>query len=283
MAVRPGPDDFIAVGSVHVAGEPVLWEETISFARGGVQSFTRLRSPADEGGASIGTWSSVADDRRVQALAAALTKVEFWAKKGEADLLPGMEIVNWTCVTNDGTIDVVAPGSSPLTPQLAPLDMELRRLANDLEKSGLGTCVRIALDLQQSEGNLTINAEMVNDGNAPCIVINPLAMNESDLDYFRLEVASQVTETDGITSPGESFEAVPFGFPPGGLPDPWDDTYLLVPPGQPLVMPTASCELSEPGHYVLRAVYSNYGLLDRVAGVPVIRGRAFSNEVELTV
>jgi len=283
IAARPQPDDFIAVGSVQVAGEPVFWEETIAFERGGLQIFSRMRSAVDEGGAPIGTWSMAADDWRAQALAAALCQVGFWKHDSETDLMPGMDIVNWSCVTNEGTIDLMAAGSSALVPQLAPLDLELRRLANDLERSHQGASMRLALNVHRAERTWVVRAALVNDDNTPCIVINPFARGESDLDYFRLESALMVPEEPGVTGYGADFAVVPVDFMAGDLPDLWQDTYLLVSPGRTLVMPEATLGPLAPGSYLLRAVYSNYGLLGSIAGVPVIRGRAFSNEAELTI
>jgi len=283
IAARPQSDDFIAIGSIEVAGEPVLWEETIAFERGGFQTFSRIRSPVDEGGAAIGTWSMPADDWQTQPLAAALCQVDFWNHKSEADLMPGMNIVNWSCVTREGTLDLMAAGTSPLVQQLAPLDLELRRLANDLENSHQGASLRVTLDVQQVGRNLAVRVGLVNDGNSPCIVINPFSIEETDLDYFRLESALMVPEEPGVTGYGADFQAAPWDLPGGGQADFWQDTYLLVSPGRPLVMPEATLGPLVPGSYLLRAVYSNYGLLRSIAGVPVIRGRAFSNEAELTI
>lgn len=276
--------DLFAVGRVQTIGEPALWNEQISFERGGLQCFSRTRSPADEGGAVIGKWWMPADDWRATNFINALNQVHFTQLNGDSEIMPGMDIIDWSCVTPEGTLDLLAIGSSPVVPQMIPIDMEFRRLANDLETARHGASLRLAIQAQLTGTQVAVRVALINDGNRPCIIINQFLTGTSELDFFRLELATMPEEAEDETGYGAEFAELESRLASETSPDIWQDTYLLLRPGVPLILPeTAIVDLPQPGHYLLRAVYSNYGLLDQVAGVPVIRGRAFSNEAELSL
>jgi len=284
MATAPRPNDFLAVGRGQTAGEPIFWQESIAFARGLTQSYSRTRSGADEGGAPIGTWTTAAEEWRVQTLARVLSEVAIWSRESDRDLAPGMEIVNWTCVTDDGVFDLFVASSSPLLQAFMPVDLELRRLANFVEESRQGASLRVVLQVQMSGTHISVQTGFINDGNRPCLIINPFLYEQTDQNFFRLECAAQPEEQPGVTGYGAEFQAQPVEWLPEPVPDPWADEYLLLLPQRLLVLPVSPpVGPFEPGAYMLRAVYSNYRFLDIIAGVPVIRGRVFSNEVEITL
>lgn len=288
MANAPRAGELFAVGRVMTCGEPVLWEETISYEFGRLQQFSRTRSLADEGGAAIGAWAAPADEALAKALAQAMVQVDFCNCVSDTDLMPGMEVINWSIVTREGTWDVLAVAGSPLALRLAPLDQELRRLANALEDANRGSTLRLVLQAQAAEPGVRVRVSLVNDAHRPCILENPF-LGPGEFDYLRLELSPLPVEQPGVTDIGAVFEPLQLELMSNPPPDPWGDTYITLLPGQPLVLPLtpligapAGAQVPH-GDYLLRAVYSHYGLLPHIASIPVIRGRAFSNELEFSL
>lgn len=279
--IAAGSGDRLAVGRVQVAGEPDGWFEHIAYERGGLQRFTRTRSQADEGGAPIGEWQAAADDAQAQVLASALVQAQAWTADSGTELLPGMEIVNWTCVTADGVLDIVAPSASPLIQRFASVDLALRRIANRLEEQGAGAMLRVALQAKTAGDQVGVRVGLINDGHQRAVLVNPLLGEGGPAGYLRLELAPMPPEVPGETGFGAAFAPVPAALlPPGAEVAPWTDEYLVLDSAGRLLLPQAvAFTLPAPGRYLLRAVYANHGRLAQVAGVPVIRGRAFSNEV----
>ena len=122
-------------------------------------------------------------------------------------------------------------------------------------------------------------AAIVFDG----LVENPLLPSRRGSDFCRLEMGHLPDETEGVTSLGIRYSALPRPRQ-DSLPPPWNSSHLLLRAGDFL-----ECPFSIPlhpqgsGRRFLRAVYSCYGD-DRVIGnLPVVRGRAFSEEHELEV
>jgi len=284
IADAPRPDDFLAVGTVHRAGEPITWEERISFDRGDLQAYSLLRSPVDAGGAPIGTWVSRAEETRTQPLAQTLCNLAIWRREGATEVMPGMDLYSVTCVTRDGVLDLVFDAMSPEAAELQPLDDQLRAIAEAVRRGGFGASLRLEMRLQRAEDDQwDAHCWMVNEAKRPCIIVNPFVGEPGTSLFFRFETSPLFPEEHGVTRPEAPFEPV---VPPGDaarLPDPWQDEYVLLPPHSPLRLPV-SPRLGpyRDGPRLVRATYSNYGLLDRMAGLTVIRGQAFSNDQTVT-
>jgi hypothetical protein len=277
-----GARDIFAVERTQRAGSPALWEEVISLHAGGQQRYLRVRSQADEGGAPIGRWWAPAPAGRATALATALRDAAIWTLSDEP-VAPGEEIITWRWVTGAGVGKLSVPAGSPTLRQLAPLDLELRRVANALTRGHGGvelTCQVSILD--QAEAGLgTANIWLVNDGDQDCLVENPLRASARGSDFCRLELGHLPEEEEGVTGLGIRYGAL--AMPTlSSLPPPWDSSHLMLRAGDFLECPLA-VPLRPPlsGRHFLRAVYSRYGTDDEIGGVPVVRGRAFSEEHEV--
>jgi hypothetical protein len=280
LAQGAAAGDRLAVGRVQAAGEPHGWYESISYERGGLVRYLRSRSQADEGGAPIGVWQAPADDASAQALASALCAVQAWNVPSATDLPPGAEVVNWSCVTSDAILDLVVGGGSPVLQAFAPLDLVLRRLANGLVEGSAGASLRVALQAKVVGAAAVVRVALINDGHQRAVLVNPLVDEPTDADHFRLEIAPLPPSVPNETGYGAVFAPCPVSLLPPQVDPPWDEPYLVLDAASRLLLPHApSVPLPGPGRYLLRAVYSNQGLLDQVAGLTVIRGRAFSNEV----
>ena len=285
LAGGVGERDIFAVERSQRAGSPALWEEVISLHSGrqGEQRYLRVRSQADEGGAPIGLWWGPATTKRATALAAALHDAAIWTMPDEA-VAPGEEMITWRWVTAAGVGSLSVPGGSPCLNRLRQLDLELRRVANALTRNHGGvelTCQVSLLDKEEGEAAACI--WLVNEGDHDGLVENPLLPSRRGSDFCRLEMGHLPDETEGVTSLGIRYSALPRPRQ-DSLPPPWNSSHLLLRAGDFL-----ECPFSIPlhpqgsGRRFLRAVYSCYGD-DRVIGnLPVVRGRAFSEEHELEV
>lgn len=281
LASTPGASDFFALGRVQRAGEPTGWRDEITFERGQLQTYSRTRSAADQGGAAIGVWRAPAEDWRTQALADALSRARAWNLESDPAGEPGVEMVNWSCITSHGVLELSALPGSALLDALMPVDVELRHLANTLTEQRAGAQMRTALRVQTQGNSAALTLAFGNDGMRRFVLANPLRFPAGGADYFRVEVAPMPRERPGETGYGAAFKPVPLRLPPTEtLKQPWSEEYFVIGPGERIVVPAAPViGPLQPGSYIVRAAYSNYGLLAGIAGVPVIRGRSFSNEV----
>lgn len=282
LAAGPQPTDRLAIGRVQIAGEPHGWHESIAFERNGWQRYMRTRSFADAGGAPIGQWQAPADDQYTAQLAAALCTVQAWnADPGPVEFVPGMEVVNWTIITRDAVLDLIVPSGSPLLPRFMPVDLLLRRIANSLEEQASGSMLRVAMQHRQMGDQVALRIALINDGNQRVIVVNPFVAAVGDSDFFRLELATLKLDAPGESGYGAVFYPLPDQLlPPPARTGPWADDYLVIDAANRLLLPhTLTITLPAPGRFMLRAVLSRHGALDQIAGIPVARGRAFSNEV----
>lgn len=284
LAAGVGPGAVFAVERSQVAGSPSLWEDVISLESGGEQRYLRVRSQADEGGAPIGRWAAPAPAARATALAAALREAAIWTLQSEA-IAPGEEVITWRWVTEVGVGEVTVPAGSPVLTRLAPLDLEFRRVANELVQAHGGVELTCQVSLVEQAGNEGSSGTMwlVNEGDRDCLVANPLIRTGRGSDFCRLELGHLPEEQPGVTGQGITYAAMPM---PGlkSLPPPWDNPYLVLRAGDFLECPV-STPLRTPGsgRHFLRAVYSRYGDEVEIGGMPVVRGRAFSEEHELEV
>ncbi len=285
LAAGLSADSIFAVERSQVAGTPALWDEMITLQAGGEQRFLRVRSSADEGGAPIGRWWSPAPAARAQSLAKALHDAAIWTLQS-APVAPGEELITWRWVTAAGVGRLSVTAGSPLLIQLTKLDLEFRRVANELVNGHLGaelTC-QVSLAEPDTEGGATDGSVwLVNEGSHDCLVANPLLRTGRGSDFFRLELGHLDQEEPGVTGLGIQYSAMPMPRM-DAPPPPWDNPYLLLRAGDFLECPVG-VPLNPPGQgrHFLRAVYSRYGDDSVIGGVPVVRGRAFSEEHELEV
>ena len=273
-----GPDDRLIMERFQTAGTPSYWEEEITIEHNGRQRYLRVRSPVDEGGASIGLWESPADPRAVRAIANALYKTQIW-NLSDAPVEPGEELITWRYVADDeeGTLSV--PAGSPILSTLSNLDLQLRRLANLLVGTGNGAALECELILGRPiDGAISAGIALVNHGKQDCLVQNPLMPSRRESDYIRIEAGAAPAEAPGVTGLGIRY--VPLPMPrPEVLSPPWDQELVPLKANSrvnwPVTVPLRIASLQ--GNFA-RAVYSHYGTATGTPELPVVRGRAFSIE-----
>jgi len=285
LAEGVGARDIFAVERVQRAGTPALWEELISFHAGpmGEQRYLRVRSKADEGGAPIGLWWGQATAKRATALAAALNDAAIWTISSEP-VAPGGEESTWRWVTKAGVGSLSLPAGSLTQKRLSKLDLELRRVANALTRNhgGVELTCQVSL-MDREEGETAACIWLVNEGDHDCLVGNPMHKDQRGSDFCRLEMGRLPDEPEGTTGLGIRYNALPRP-EQDSLPPPWDSTHLLLRAGDFLECPfSIPLHMSGSGRRFLRAVYSCYGDHRVIGGLPVVRGRAFSEEHELEV
>jgi hypothetical protein len=225
----------------------------------------------------IGSWLAPAEDRRTQLLAQVLCDVTLWHRSSAIELLPGMDVYGLSVITRAGVLDLTLDAMSRDAAELAPVDGVLRDLAQTLESAGMGASLRLQLRLDQVGDQLEARASLINDARRACLVVNPFVEPEWSGAEFRIEVAPLPPETPGVTTPESAFRRASLAV--GELPAPWQDPYILLIPRTPLAVPAVARLGPFQGRpHLMRASYGNGGMLERMAGVTVIRGKAFSNE-----
>lgn len=281
VAARVRPEQVFALERYQASGTPPLWEEAIAIRHGHQQTFCRLRSPADEGGVPIGRWHGPAEGALVQLLARTLLEVGLLELVSE-EVPPGAPLLRWRYLTEAGLGELVAPAAAPTLEVLEPLELELRRLANDLEDTHRGAELRCELELTSTAGGASARVRLVSSGSEDILLANPLARNAGPRQFLRVEMGPPPEATPGVTEAGIQYQALPLPVLPSPLPPPWDQRLLLLRAGASLELPVPVPLLAaRPGRSLVRAVYAGYGFEPDVAGVPVIRGQAFSEELEV--
>ena len=254
------------------AGTPSLWKESIATERGEQQSYVRLRSPADEGGAPIGIWHAPADELAIKELAKALQSSPFFTLQNDA-VEPGEEYTVWTFKIGDAEQSLCAVAGSAVLREMSPLDLLFRRLANRLVQSKQGVALLCELDLNSGQPSL------LNEGSQAGIIINSFYDKMTETDFFRVEVGPAVQEIPGVTGIGIEYKPIPMSLP-SFFKAPFDQQYIRVQPGERLKLPVQLSLDPYKGHYV-RAVYSNYSDAPQSLDYPIVRGRVFSIESKI--
>lgn len=283
IAAGPRPDDFFAVEYHQCAGTPSFWDERITFALHRTQSYCSVRNLVDVGNAPIGRWEAPADSARAQIIATAMCAAQIWNLRSTA-VAPGEALIHWRYLTAAGSGEFSVTESAPQLMALSALDTELRELANDLKHAHAGAELRCELRLDATANNASVAIiTLVNTGMRDALIANPFTQSHTEADYLRVELGYCPPDEPGVTGMGIEYRPVSAAPLPGLLTAaPWDSDYVLLRAGQriecPLQVPVPQPQ--RVGHFV-RAVYSNYGLESEIAGLPVLRGRAFSTELAL--
>lgn len=275
------PGAVMAVERHVSAGTPSFWEERLGWRHGHEERYRTVRSSVDEGGAPIGTWSGPALPERGTELAAALLETELWGRPS-TPVEPGEDLVTWRVVAHDATATYSCPATHPGARVFGQADMLLRRVANTLVKAGSGAALVVELKLTPTADMVVAEMVLHNAGKEAGLLPNPLRVRgPADANYFRIELAPPEQDAPGTTGLGPVFAPVDFEAP-SALPAPWDRDHLVLAPGARLALPVLVPVRRDvrPGS-LLRAVWSCYGAPERVAGMPVLGGRAFSRETPL--
>ena len=120
----------------------MFWEEKFSIELGGQSRYSTLRSFVNAGGSPIGIWEAPTDPATVRAHAETLLQLKFWDIPSRP-ITPGAEENCWEIAVQDEKV-VLSVGGDPNTLlKLSPVDVQLRRIANDLIASKNGAALDI--------------------------------------------------------------------------------------------------------------------------------------------
>jgi hypothetical protein len=264
---------------VRFRGTPALWEEQIVFEQSGTQKYNLTRSFVDAGGAPIGVWESPSEETRALPIIRSLVGARVWELPSD-NPVPGADASIWRYSTRDAKGELTVSRNTSVLMRISDLDMQLRRIANDLVDSGSGAAVRCRLQLTPSGvDTATLSASIANEGSRDCMVPNPFRLKGATTDFMRFEIAQPPTPQVGMTGPGIRFVPLPSAGQ-ANLAPAWRANYIALHAGQSLTFPfEASISMSKhKGHFV-RAVFSHYR--DARLGSILVRGRVFSDEVEV--
>jgi len=272
----------LSVERVQRSGSPSVWDERISLSAAGEQKYETVRSAVDEGGSPIGRWWSGVPSTHFKEVAQALLASRMWSHASE-QVSPGQELIEWRCAVRGAVASLVVAGGSPLLFSFSDLESVLRGMATDLMDAHHGCELVCELALEKKGRGLEAALSFRNDGDHDALIASPWRETPGFDDYLRLEWGYLPREVPGVTSEGITYEPLTLARPPE-LPAPWTDAFVLIPAKSSLALPvTLSVESPAGAPFSLRAVYSAYGAERDYAGLPVLRGRAFSKDVELGV
>lgn len=263
------------------AGTPLLWEEIISIERGGKSRYSTLRSFVNAGGSSIGSWEGPADEKAIKAIASALLQANF-LDIANSPIAPGGEEDRWEIAVQDGDAILASAGDPDVLMQLSELDVQLRRIANTLVASGSGSALNIQLVIEQKGAVAEIQVALTNEGNMDFQIQNPFLSSADTLNFLRVEIGAIPVEVPGVT--GTEIMYRPLMLPISGTPvAPWDQECVIIKAGQNVLCPfQLKLDLSVHRGHVIQATYSHYGNTQTHADLPLVRGRVFSTETQLT-
>jgi len=268
------------IKQIRRAGTPLLWEETISIELGGKSRYLTLRSFVDAGGWPIGIWEGPADEQTVLALAETLLRVKFWDIPSTS-IPPGGEENRWECSVQDGEVFLSVGGDPDIMIKMSPVDVQLRRIANDLIASRSGAVFNCRIFVHRKGTTAEVQVALVNEGRKDFQIQNPLKSSDDGINFLRVEMGAAPVEVPGLT--GSDIVYRPLIIPNIGKPPaPWDRDCIVLKAGEKVICPfKLRIDLSaHRGHFV-RAIYSHYGNIVAHPDLPLIRGRVFSNETQL--
>lgn len=281
IASNPNTTELFALERIHRASGG-LAEESITLQRGQQQRFLRTRNFTDEGNIPIGIWELPSNPQHLQQVAQALIDIQIW-NVPDQPINPGGEYYSWRYVTSEGVGLLHCSANTELLMKTYPLDQLLLQITNGLIGHHQGSEMLCQIRLEKIKHQLIAWCSLNNQGNKNGIIPNPFLLARDRADYFRIEMGTAPENAVGLTDAGVRYEPLPLP-KLDSLPAPWDSPFLLLRANSSLEVPF-QVPIPTPekkGTYV-RAVYSCYRAPSQMAGMPVIRGQAFSEEKELVV
>ena len=265
---------------IRRGGTPLFWEETIFIELGGKVRYLTLRSFVDAGGWPIGIWEGPADEQTVRALAKTLLQVKFWDIPSSS-VAPGGEETRWECSVRDGEISLSVGSAPGILMKMSPVDVQFRRIANDLIASHSGAALNCKLCVYPKGTTAEVQVALVNEGNRSFQIQNPLKSSDDGINFLRVEMGAAPVEVPGVTGSDIAYRAL--NIPNiGEFSAPWDQDCIILKAGEQVICPfKLQIDLSAHRGCFVRAIYSHYGTIGTHADLPLIRGRVLSNEAQL--
>jgi len=269
----------LTVERIRLRGVTALWEEKIFFKQDDVQKYSTTRSFVDAGGSPIGIWESPAAPRTALSLAQSLVAAKVWDLPS-VNPQPGAEINGWYFSTREAKGNLIVSSNPAVLMKMSDVDMHLRRIANDLLDSKSGAAVSCRLTLTPSGGNWVVaSASILNEGSRDCMIPNPFTLKGANTDFIQFEIGAPPVRQEGITGSDVQYTPIQTSAPKLLAP-PWDGDYIEMLANESLVFPfQPSIDVSRHKGYFVRAVFSHFGTAETNPGLPLVRGRVFSNEV----
>ena len=273
-------DSKFRLQRIRTAGTPLLWEEIISIELGGNSSYSTLRSFVNAGDMPIGLWEKPAAEQTIQSIAETLVQLKF-CDIDSTPVAPGGEENKWELSVKDGDFVIATGGDPDIMMKLSELDVQLRRIANELVSSKSGCALNIQLTILQKGETAEVQVALTNEGNTDFQIQNPCKSSQDDINFLRVEMGAAPGEIPGIT--GADIAYRPLTFPKSNtLPPPWDQDFIVLKVGQKIVYPSQLyIDLSAHRGDFVHAIYSHYGNTTTDPDLPLIRGRVFSEETQL--
>jgi hypothetical protein len=265
---------------IRKAGTPLFWEEIISVEMDGQSRYSTLRSFVNAGGSPIGSWESPTDPGTVRELAKTLIQLKLWDFPS-TPIAPGGEEIKWELAVEDMKVILFTRGDPNTTMKLSPLDVQLRRIANNLVASKNGAALNIQLLVKRVEKMAEVQVALINESNMDFQIQNPFISSNEKINFLQVELGEAPVEVPGVTNAGIVYR--PLMLPSSEiLPEPWDQDNIVLKAGTKIICPfQLQIDLLAQRNHFLRATYSHYGNTSSNPDLPLVRGRVFTNELKL--
>ena len=265
---------------IRKAGTPFFWEEIISVELDGQTRYSTLRSFVNAGGSPIGSWESPTEPATVRKLAETLIQLKFWDLPS-TPIAPGGEEITWELAVADKEFILFTSGDPNTTMKLSPLDVQLRRIANNLVASKNGAALNIQLLVKRVDTMAEVQVALINESTRDFQIQNPFISSNEKINFLRVEIGEAPVEIPGVTSTGTVYR--PLMLPSSEiLSEPWGQNNIVLKAGTKIICPfQLQIDLRAQRNHFLRATYSHYGNTSSNPDLPLVRGRVFSNELKL--
>ena len=268
--------ESLAIEYNYSAGSPVLCSEQLIINGDGKATFSTIRSRMDIAGEEIGTYKDEIEKDNIRTLVQQLKDSSFESLPPQEGGIAG-GARHRLGITIGGAYAFSSFSAFPEA--IETVGDTIREIINSVRKSKVRV-LKLTIDAPKpTKGKpLDISVNFPNLGSEAFFIRNPKTLKQSKRDIFAIEYGLIPEEKPGVTSPPiqwKQFKLEELKAEPDEL------DYIRLDPGETYsVKVPGALTIDEPGKYLLHAVFGNYELNPTVAGVPILRGHAVSEDVE---
>jgi hypothetical protein len=261
------------------AGTPILCSDRLIIKGDGKATFSTIRSRMDLAGEEIGNYEGEIDKEHVRELFQQLKDSGFESLPPEEGSISGASR-HRLAITIGGAYAFSSFSTFPTA--IETVDDKLREIINTVRENKLRV-LKLTIDISKpAKGKpIDVTINFPNLGTEPFFIRNPKNMKQTKRDVFAVEYGLIPEEKPGFTSPPIQWKQVKLE----ELKVEKDELdYIRLEPGAThSVKATKAVTIDEPGKYLIHAIFGDYELNSTVAGVPILRGHAVSEDVEVSI
>jgi hypothetical protein len=228
----------------------------------------------------MGHWEKPAAEQTIRSIAETLLQLKF-SDIDSTPVAPGGEENKWELAVEDKEVILFTSGDPNTTMKLSALDVQLRRIANNLIASKNGAALNIQLLVKRVDTMAEVQVALINKSNMDFQIQNPFISSNEKINFLQVELGEAPVEVPGVTNAGIVYR--PLMLPSSEiLPEPWDQDNIVLKAGTKIICPfQLQIDLLAQRNHFLRATYSHYGNTSSNPNLPLVRGRVFTSELKL--